>query len=528
MLGGLATASGVALTALAGWLIVKASYHPVVLTLLVAMVGVRTFGLARPALRYVERLRSHDAALRLLAAARVRVYDALVPLVPGALPRRRGDLLAGVVDDVDGVLDEELRVRLPVRSFALAAVLATLVAGLVAPVAGLVVGGCCLVGGVAAFALARRGAARAEEVSVATRAELSAAVVEATQAATELRMWQAEGRVLRDVDHLSERLAAAGVTAARSLGAARAVVLLVAGVAVAAVVLLERPAVVSGSLSGPVLALLALLPLALAESAATMAEAGAARARTAAAARRLDDLTGRPPAVTDPAEPAEPSAGPASARLTLDHVTAAPGGHEVLDGLGLTVAPGERVAVVGPSGSGKSTLAALLLRFLDPVRGRVALGDRPLDELALADVRRRVGLVDDDPHVFASTVVENVRLARPDASDAEVEAALRRAHLGGWLDGLPEGLDTHLGDGAAEVSGGERARLAIARSLLADQPVLVLDEPVAHLDTNTAEQVARDVLTGETGRSVIWISHAQTGLELADRVVTLDTREGPR
>jgi len=521
VLGGLATASGVALTALAGWLIVKASYHPVILTLTVAMVGVRTFGLARPGLRYVERLRSHDVALRLLASARVRVYDALVPLVPGALPSRRGDLLASVVDDVDCVLDEELRVRLPVRSFALAAALATAIAGLLAPPAAAVVGVCCLVGGVAAFGLARRGAARAEEISVVTRGELSAAVVEATQAATELRMWQAEGRVLHVMDELSGHTAAAAVSAARWLGAARAVVLLVAGLGVAGVVLLVRPEVVAGTVSGPILALLALLPLALAEPAATLADAGAARARTAAAARRLTALTERRPVVADPASPAPE---PTAATLVLADVTAAPGGHEVLDGLDLQVEPGARVAVVGPSGAGKSTLAALLLRFLDPVRGSVTLGDRPLDALALADVRRRVGLVDDDPHVFASTLVENVRLARPEASDAEVEAALRRAHLGDWLDRLPDGLHTHLGDGAAAVSGGERARLAIARSLLADQPVLVLDEPVAHLDTSTAEQVAREVLNGQDERSVVWISHAETGLELADRVVTLDRR----
>ena len=529
ILGGLATASGVALTALAGWLIVKASYHPVVLSLLVAMVGVRTFGLARPALRYVERLRSHDIALRLLAAARVRMYDAVVPLVPGALPRRRGDLLASVVDDVDCVLDEELRVKLPVRSFGLTAVLATAVAAVIDPVAGLIVGACCVVGGGAAFLLARRGASRAEALGVATRAEISDAVAETVQAANELRMWQAGPRVRERMDDLSARASSAAVTGARWLGAARAAVLLTAGIGVAAVVLTERASVAAGALSGPVLALLALLPLALAEPAATVAEAGAARARTSAAARRLEELMSRPPAVADPTNPVAPDAGAAGAELAARGVTAAPGGDvEVLDGLDLTIGPGDRVAVVGPSGSGKSTLAALLLRFLDPVRGRVTLGTRALDQLALADVRRRVGLVDDDPHVFASTLVENVRLARPEASDAEVEAALRRAHLGSWLDQLPDGLHTRLGDGGAEVSGGERARLAIARSLLAAQPVLVLDEPVAHLDTSTAEQVAREVLRGEDERSVVWISHAETGLEIADRLVTLDGGETPR
>ena len=533
VVGGLASASGVALTALAGWLIVKASYHPVILTLTVAMVGVRTFGLARPALRYVERLRAHDAALRLLARRRVEVYDALVPLVPGALPRRRGDLLAGVVDDVDCVLDEELRVRLPVRSFVVTAVIATVVAAVLAPVAGAVVGLCCVLAGVAGFMLARRAAERAEERQVAVRAEISDVVVEATQAATELRMWQAHTRVQDSIGQLGDRSAAATTAAARGLGAARAVVLATAGAGVAAIALLLQGEVATGALSAPVLALLALLPLALAEPASTMADAGAAKARTAAAVRRLAQLTGCPPAV---AEPSDPRPLPTDTAVALSGVSASwsRAGEPAVALTDLVVRPGERVGVIGPSGSGKSTLAALLLRFLDPSRGAVTIGGTSLDRLPLGDVRARVGLVDDDPHIFATTVVENVRLARPDADDAEVEAALRRAHLGGWLDRLQLGLDTPLGDGAAEVSGGERARLAVARSLLADQPVLVLDEPIAHLDTATAEALAREVLGGQyeshdggqgcTG-SVVWISHTDTGLALADRVVSLDREE---
>ena len=187
----------------------------------------------------------------------------------------------------------------------------------------------------------------------------------------------------------------------------------------------------------------------------------------------------------------------------------------------LTLASHERVGLVGASGSGKSTVAALLLRFLDPVSGTIRMGEVSTRELSLDDVRRLTGLVDDDPHVFASTLVENVRLARPSATDAEVEDAVRQARLGPWLDTLPDGLDTWVGDGHAQVSGGERARIGIARSLLADQPVLVLDEPTAHLDHATATEVAHEILTGPRARSVLWITHADVGLDLVDRVVDL-------
>jgi len=178
--------------------------------------------------------------------------------------------------------------------------------------------------------------------------------------------------------------------------------------------------------------------------------------------------------------------------------------------------------VIGASGSGKTTLAALLLRFVDPFAGHIRLGGADLDRLDLDDVRSRVGLVDDDPHVFATTVVENVRLARPVATDREVERALRQARLGPWLETLPDGLHTWVGQGHTNVSGGERARLALARSLLADQPVVVLDEPTAHLDHATATELAHEILTGPRTRSVVWITHNPVGLDLLDSVLDLD------
>jgi ATP-binding cassette subfamily C protein CydCD len=269
------------------------------------------------------------------------------------------------------------------------------------------------------------------------------------------------------------------------------------------------------------LALLVLLPLALLEVVSPLADVGALQVRIRAADHRLAELSATEPAVTDPADPVEAPSTTPTPPLRLETVTAGWGATPAFRVLDLDLPPGSRVGVVGPSGSGKSTLAAVLMRFVDPMSGRVTVAGVPTTSLMPDDVRRCVGLVDDDPHVFASTVYENVRLARPEASPAEVERALRSVQLGPWVDGLSDGLDTILGDGHTHVSGGERARLGMARAVLADLPVLVLDEPTAHLDTATAEAVAADLLDSASDRSVVWITHGTVGLDRVTQVVDL-------
>lgn len=514
LLGALASLSGVALTATAGWLIVQSSTQPPVLTLMVAIVGVRTFGLARPVLRYAERLRSHDTVLRLLAERRTAVYDALVPLVPGRLGRRRGDLLSGLVDDVDAELDAALRVRLPVRSAALVLGVTGVVATAWSAPAGLAV---ALVGagGLAAYVLARVGARRAERDQVALRAALADRVVATTDLAEELTMWQAVDRASARVVAASDALGASAQRSARWTGGARALVLATTGLAVGL-----AAALVTGT-SGPVLALLVLVPLALADVVLPLADAGALSARTDAARARVEALLAQEPTTRDPEHPRTPH----GLAVELRGVTAG-WERDAFADLDLRLPQHGALALVGPSGCGKSTVAALLLRFLDARAGTVALGRVPVGDLAADDVRRVVGLVDDDPHLFASTLLENVRLARPGADEAAVEAALRQARLGGWLDALPEGLHTWIGEGHAGVSGGERARIAIARSLLADQRVPVLDEPTAHLDEATADELAREVL-GAPGRSVLWITHGTAGLDLVAEVVEMGRTSTP-
>lgn len=517
-LGVLASLSGVALTATAGWLIVKASEQPATLTLLVAIVAVRTFGLGRPVFRYAERLRSHDAALRLLAERRVGIYEAVVPLTPGRLGKRRGDVLTALVDDVDAVVDRELRVRLPLRTYAAVVVATAAVASLILPAAALVIAATSVTGALLAYLIARFGSRLPEAESVASRAEMSAAMLDAAHLAPELHMWQAADVVLRPVHVLSNTLGRCTRSVATALATSRAVVHLSALLGVAGVALVGRSGLDQGAVSAPALALLLLVPIALTEVALGVVEAGGLVAHVNAAQARLDIYREMAPAVVESAEPAPE---PSRHHLVAEHASFGWAGSGVLNDLNLVVEEGAKLGIIGPSGSGKSTLAAGLIRFIDPLQGSVELGGSALPTLALATVRGSIGYVDDDPHVFASTLLENIRLARPEANETEVRAALSKARLGSWVDSLPNGLQTMLGDGHAQVSGGERARIGLARSLLLDQPVLVLDEPVAHLDSGTAQQLAADLLDATSDRTVVWITHSQVGLERMDRILDL-------
>jgi ATP-binding cassette subfamily C protein CydCD len=395
----------------------------------------------------------------------------------------------------------------------------------VLPAAGLVTLCMLAAGGVAAYGVSTAGVARAERAFVVARGRLSSLVVQTLQGAPELIAWQATGRALDDIDVASRAAAGASTRSALAVATGRALAVLAAGAGMVAMGWAGAAGLAAHAVSRPMVALLVLLPVALLEVVSPLADAGALRVRTRAADARLATLSRTQPAVADPPRPV--ALDPVDGTVRLDHVSAGWGAADVVRGVSLGLGPGRRLGMVGPSGCGKSTLAAVLLRFLDPTSGQVRLGARDARDLLLDDVRRTVGLVDDDPHVFSSTLRENVRLARPEASEADLEGALRTARLGSWLDGLPEGMDTLLGDGNAHVSGGERARIGLARAVLAGQPVLVLDEPTAHLDTATANAVADDLLAAGGGRAVLWITHRTVGLDRMDAVLDLGTSYEP-
>ncbi len=522
VLGGLSVGAGVALTATSGWLIVQASTQPVVLTLMVAIVGVRAFGLARPVLRYAERVVSHDVALADLADRRAAVFARLVPLTPARLGRRsRGELLTAVVRDLDDVVDEQVRVTVPAWSTGIATVVGAVVAAWHLPSAGLVVAlGGLLALGVGAAGYAAERAAQGTVVAARGRVRhtVTALVTRLLQVQATTGLHADRTRLLAHVvDGEHDQLRAESRLAA-ARGTTVALLWLVVAGTTALVAVLVADALAAGALSGPYAALVALVPMALADAWVGLADVAGARARARAAAARLDRVLGQEPAVAGAGRRRLPAGAPSDVRWDgvaaswpTDAGRADVGRADVPPDLlptDLDLPAGARVSLTGPNGTGKSTALAVLARHLDPTAGRATTAGTDVLDLDLAQTRSRIALVDDEPHAFAGSVRANLALAAPGADDEEMVRALRTVDLGHWFATLPDGLDTPL----TGLSGGERARLSMARAVLADRPLVLLDEPTAHLDDATAERALAG-MDGQVGATttVVSVSHRPVG-----------------
>ena len=512
-----ATATGIALLGLAGGLVAGAGAGIAV----GVVVWLRALALGRTAARYLERLTTHEATFRVLADLRLWFFERAIPLAPARLGGwRGGDLMARLVSDIDALDGLYLRLVTPtavalLTVFGLAAVLGSL-----SPAIAVLVVALLALAGLGVPALAERAGRRVGGEQVAAGARLRVATVDLVQGMSDLAANQALDRQAAVIAEAEAGHEAALHRQAAISAAGTAATQLVSQLALVAVVL-GWAALAPGAGGTPLVAVAVLVTLAAFEAVAPLPLAWQLLGRTKAAARRIREVAEAEPMVLDPVRKGPP---PRSNALTLEAVSFRYPAAErpALDGIDLSVPDGGRLGIEGPSGAGKSTLLALLLRFHDPDAGRVTLGGVDLKDLAVADLHARIGVLSQATSILAGSLRENLAIAAPDADEATLRAVLDRAGLGAFLAALPDGLDTWLGEAGVAVSGGEARRIALARVLLKDAPILLLDEPTEGLDAETERSVLAALAPAMQGRTVVTISHRPAPLAAMDRVVRLE------
>jgi ATP-binding cassette subfamily C protein CydC len=468
-------------------------------------------GLARVVLRYLERIIGHEAIFRALADLRVWMFRGLAASAAGGLGyRRAGDALTRLVNDVDTLDGLFLRIFIPL-----------LTALILAPVLGWVLWqehGFALIALapflIIAFYMPLRAAQAAEKnagKAGLAMAGLRTTALDALQGLREVKIFEAEGRMLAAVQAREAAYLAAQRELLLHTSRLNAQSFLLAQAAILTAILL-------GFFGAPVPALVAVLVVIAAfETVLGLPRAGVLYGQSAAAAERVVQAAEAAPPVPDPASPAPM---PSRNAVAFEHVSFRYAGDRpwVFENLSLQLPQGSRTAILGPSGAGKSTIAALLLKLVAPTSGEIRLGGTDLSLLPAEAVRHRIAYLGQTTHLFADTIRNNLLLGDPTADDARLWAALEAAQLADAINELPEGLDSWLGEGGATLSGGQGRRLALARTLLMDAPILLLDEPCAGLDAATEQEFFRVLNTAAEGRTMLLILHRLTGSENLDRI----------
>jgi ATP-binding cassette subfamily C protein CydC len=508
-LGVLSLGSALALAGLSAWLITRAWQMPPVLDLSIAVVGVRTFAISRSVLHYCERLASHDTALRAAGSARALIYHRLANgPVDIASRLHSGELVSRVGADVDQLADVLVRAALPFSVAAVLAVAAIAVVGVISPPAAAILAICLLLAGIVAPSLAARAAAAQEVVARQYHSARDVSAMLALEHAPELRVAGRLCNIVRDSQRRQRDWGGAIDAAARPAAFAEAIPTAAIGVSVLGAVVAGIG--MAGSVAPTTLAILMLLPLSAFEATTSLPTAAIQLTRSRLAAGRLLDLTPADIAARVPAStPTHPSP---TGWLCGNDVVAANPGSRAPKAVTVDLPPGSRLAVTGPSGSGKTTLLMTLAGLLAPWRGDVSLGGAPLEHLTEDEIRCTIGFFAEDAHIFATTVRDNLLVARGDCPDRQLAVALRQVGMGTWLASLPDGLDTVLPGGAQALSAGQRRRLLLARALISPARIVLLDEPTEHLDAADAEPILRSLLSAHDGlisaeRTVVVATH---------------------
>jgi ATP-binding cassette subfamily C protein CydC len=516
--------ASVGLMAMSAYLISKAAIAEMLVDLSLAVTAVRFFAIARATLRYAERYVTHRTTFRILTHLRVWFYTAIEPLAPAGLGGyRSGDLLARIMADIETLENFYVRAIVPPLAAVLVTAVACAILGFFSPWLALALLLFLALTGVALPWATRWLSRRPGAALIESRSSLNAVMVDGVQGMADLLAFGQAAAFRQDVAALTGQLHRNQERLAVVRGLGNGLAALFTGLAGLTVLGLAIPLVSGGTIDGVYLALLPLTAVAAFEAVQPLSRAWQVLEESQAAGRRLFELIDARPEVQDPERPLPP---PDGYDLEIRDLSFRYGHGEplVLDHVNLAIAQGQRVALVGPSGSGKSTLVNLLVRFWDYREGQILLGDRELRDHRQEDIRQAMAVVSQQTHLFNTTIRDNLRLANQDATDKELVAACQKAQLHDFIETLPEGYGTLIGENGLLLSGGQRQRLALARAILKDAPIVILDEATAHLDAVTERAVLAALDEFLSGRTAIVIAHREPLLGRCDRVLTLRDR----
>ena len=548
LLSFLTIGSSVGLMAMSAYLISKAALVTDVSDIALAITTVRLFAILRAVFRYLERYYTHTATFRILTQLRVWLFAALEPLAPARLMSyRSGDLLTRIVGDIETLENFYVRVIVPPITAVFVTIFACLILGAFDRSLAIALLIFLVLTGVVLPLLSRWLSQRPATTLIATRADLNALLVDEIQGLPDLLAFDQTQQHAARMIGLSRLLNRTQEQLAMLRGVSNGLAALFTSLAGLTVLMLAIPLVSGGQIEGVYLALLPLAAIASFEAVQPLSLALQQLEASQAAGRRLFELIDTPPEVRDSDEPTSlrgvqgtTKQSPFAANETASQQALAmtetgysitfinvrfhynPTDPWALDGVSFSVPNGKRVAIVGSSGSGKSTLVNLLLRFWEYNEGQITIGGQDARAYRADNVRALLGVVSQQVHLFNATVQDNLLLANPDATDEQIRAACKQAQLHDFIETLPQGYDTLIGENGVLLSGGERQRLAIARVILKDAPILILDEATANLDTITEQRLMQSLESFMLDRTVLIISHRRVAIEHIDQVITLE------